>query len=244
MTTIAETTARRVSSTRWDRPVRLTPLYHEHLALGATMTERDGWLLSQSYGDRSRELATLHDAAGLLDRSEQTKIDLKGDGIDALLRAVFPAMESAEVGRSATGVDGALVYRLTDEEALVITSPDVGVRTLHTLSSAAGEHRCVHVVDLTGSLCGLHLLGPQAPAVLQRVSALDLAPDRFAAGAVVQGAVAKVHAVVARRDTAELIGYDLYVDRDLGAYLWDTLLEIGAPLALRPVGREAEEELN
>jgi len=32
--------------------------------------------------------------------------------------------------------------------------------------------------------------------------------------------------------------YDLYVDRDLGAYLWDVLLAQGAPLGLKPVGRD------
>jgi aminomethyltransferase len=74
--------------------------------------------------------------------------------------------------------------------------------------------------------------------VLERLSWLDLAPDRFTDGALAQGSVARIHALIVRRDTTGLTGYDLYVDRDLGAYLWDVLLEQGAPLGLKPVGRD------
>ncbi|MDQ2741714.1 MAG: hypothetical protein M3Z66_05395 [Chloroflexota bacterium] len=241
MTTVLEPTVRRRSPVRWDRPVRLTPLYHEHLVQGADMEERDGWLLPRSYGDPDGELRTLRDSAGLFDISEQGKIDLKGEEIVSVLRAVFPAMESAEIGTRAGGMDGALVYRLTNEQALVLTAPAAAQDTLETLRGAAAKRRCVHLTDITGSLCGLRLLGPQAPAVLERLSTLDLAVDRFPDGAFAQGALAKIHALVARRDAAGLAGYDLYLDRDLAAYLWGVLLEAGTPLGLRPVGREAEE---
>lgn len=243
MTTTVELSARHRSVRRWDGAVGLTPLHREHLASGADMVEHDGWLLPRSYGDPDRERRALRDAVGILDMSEEGKIDLKGEEVEALLRSAFPAMGSAKVGTRALGTDGARVYRLTHEEALVIVPPASAGHMLETLRVAAGVRDCVHLTDLTGSLCGLRLLGPQAPAVLQRLSALDLALDRFADGAFAQGAVAKIHALVARRDGVGLPGYDLYVDRDLAAYLWDTLLEVGALLGLRPVGREAEEEL-
>jgi glycine cleavage system aminomethyltransferase T len=73
---------------------------------------------------------------------------------------------------------------------------------------------------------------------------VELAPRRFGHGAAAQAAVAKVHALIARRDRGGIAGYDLYVDRDLGVYLWRSLLEAGAPLGLWPVGRDAEGELS
>ena len=35
----------------WDHPIRLTALHREHVAAGAELVERDGWLLPRSYGN-------------------------------------------------------------------------------------------------------------------------------------------------------------------------------------------------
>jgi len=204
------------------------------------MVERDSWSIPWTYGDPQRERKALREGVGLLDISEQGKIDVKGEGVEAILQAALPDVDGLEVGAAAEG-DGLTVYRLTNEQALVLTPPTSWQPSFETLQRIAGQHQCAHVTDMTSALCGLRLLGPRAPDVMQRISALDLARDRFADGFSTQGAVAKTRALVARRDGPEATGYDLYVDRDLGGYLWDAVLEAGGPLGLRSVGRQAEE---
>jgi len=227
---------------RWNRPVRLTALYHEHVAWGADLVQRDGWLIPHSYGGVEAERSALCQAAGLLDIGESGKVDLKSDEVDGVLTDVFPDAGGVEVGKMA--LDGAgetRLCRLTNDQALILIIPIAFQSTLDRLGRAVAERHCAHVTDISSGLCGVRLLGPVAPAVLARVSSLDLAPDRFDNLALAQGAVARIHALIARRDGAGLPGYDLYVDRDLGAYLWDSLLEVGAPLGVRPVGRGVEE---
>ena len=240
MTTIVEAPTRVRKSPRWDRPVRLTALYHEHVAAGAALVERDGWLLPRSYGNPTVEQRALREAVGLLDISESGKVDLKSDDLDAALGAAFTGLGRVDVGRAVpAGERGTTrVCRLTEGQALLVTAPDALQNTLDALGKVASAQTCTHLTDLTSALCGLRLVGPRAPAVLERLSWLDLAPDRFADGALAQGSVARIHALIARRDTAGLTGYDLYMDRDLGTYLWDVLLEQGAPLGLKPVGYE------
>lgn len=228
----------------WNRPVRLTPLYHEHLAHGADMIESMGWLIPRSYGHAHQELSAVRDAVGLLDQSDCGKFSVASNEVGEVLGAVFPAVGEVKVGRTASGSSTIRAYRLTRDEALVIAPADQVQHALDSLKAAVATRRHTHVIDLTSARCCVRLLGPQAPAVLQRISALDLAPDRFADGDVIQGALARVHALVARRDTAGLVGYDLFVDRDLGAYLWQTLCHLGAPLGLQPVGRSAVEGLS
>jgi aminomethyltransferase len=227
---------------KWKRPVRLTALYHEHVAWGADLVQRDGWLIPHSYGDVEAERSALRQAAGLLDIGESGKVDLKSDEVDAVLADVFPDAGSVEVGKMAlVGAGETRLCRLTNDQTLILVTPIALQRTLDQLGRAVAERHCAHVTDISSGLCGVRLLGPIAPAVLERVSSLDLAPDRFGNLALAQGAVARIHALVARRDGAGLPGYDLYVDRDLGAYLWESLLEVGAPLGVRPVGRGVEE---
>src|ERR671938_721328 len=227
-------------SPQWNRPIRLTALYHEHVAAGAVLVERDGWLLPRSYGNPTVEQTALREAGGLLDIGESGKVDLKSDDLDAALGAAFEGIGRVEVGRAVpAGEDGRTrVCRLTEGQALLVTAPDALQGTLDALGKVASAQTCTHLTDLTSALCGLRLVGPRAAAVLEQLSWLDLAPDRFADGALAQGSVARIHALIVRRDTAGLTGYDLYVDRDLGAYLWDVLLEQGAPLGLKPVGRD------
>jgi aminomethyltransferase len=229
-------------SRRWQQPVRLTALYQEHVGRKALMTERDGWLLPSHYGDPHAELAMVRRAAGLLDIGEAGIIELKSVALDGVLSAAFPAAGGVQVGRWSAAGDGAgtWIARLTAEQALLFTAPGA--------VGAAGEaiwrvkdDPCTHTVDLTGARCGLRLLGPAAPAVLERLCAVDLSIGRFPHGSVAQSGVARIHAVIARRDAGGLPGYDLSADRDLGVYLWHALLDAGAPLGLAPVGRDAEE---
>jgi aminomethyltransferase len=213
-------------------PPRLTALYHEHIALGASMEERSGWLLPMSYGDNAGETAAIREYVGLLDIGDLGTIDLKAGNLDPFLTEAL-----------AIGSDEASILRLADDHSFILTSPEHRGVILERVRAATASQDCAHVVDVTGAFCGLRLLGPRAPAVLARLSSLDLAPDRFADGGCVQGPVARVHTVITRRDAAGIPGYDLFVDRDLGAYLWESLLDAGIPLGLRPVGRAVAEEL-
>jgi glycine cleavage system aminomethyltransferase T len=227
---------------KWKRPVRLTALYHQHVAWGAELVERDGWLIPHSYGDVEAERAALRRAAGLLDISESGKVDLRSDDVDGVLAEVFTDVGSVEVGNVASVDAGATrLCRLTNDQALILVAPKDLQGILDWLGRVVAERHCAHVTDISSGLCGVRLLGPTAPSVLERLSWLDLAPDRFGNLTLAQGAVAKVHALVARRDAAGFPGYDLYVDRDLGAYMWECLLAVGAPLGVRPVGRVVEE---
>jgi heterotetrameric sarcosine oxidase gamma subunit len=232
-----------VATEKWAQPVRLTALHRQHLALNASMVERSGWLVPASYGDPDGEMAAIHEQAGLLDIGESGKIDVKGRDLDDVLAELAPESR-IEVGHSAPS-GGITFLRLTMDQALLLAPPEDRQGVLERVQSAAAAHACANAVDITGALCGLRLLGPEAPLVLEHLCALDLAPDRFADGAVTQGAVAAIHAIIMRRDAAgggrrRLHGYDLYVDRDLGAYLWGVILENG----VRPVGRSVEEELD
>jgi aminomethyltransferase len=273
----------------------LTALYHEHRARGAAFFERDGWVLPSAYGNPAAEELALRETAGLLDISERGKLDLKSASLDAVLASVSlipqldqppleggasdevrgargPSTPNSQLSRphgptsNSQGDPSFCVYRLTAEQALVVTAPAAASAILRKLQDEAAAHGCAHVTDLTSALCGLRLLGPRAPAILERLCAVDLAKESFAAGSdpwngtVVQGAVGGVHAIIASpslvstgeatsqpggatSDATSQRGYDLYVDRDLGAYLWTTLLEAGAPLGLLPVGRAAVHEV-
>jgi heterotetrameric sarcosine oxidase gamma subunit len=227
----------------WERPTRLTALHREHLAHGATLAERGGWLIPSTYGNAAAETATLREAVGVLDIGESAKFDLKSGDLDGALAAAFPKLGTVAVSAVATVDKSTSVYRLTAGQALVLTDPTKAGALLRSLETMAASRACTHVTDLTSVLCGIRILGPKAPALLALLSSVDFGTDRFANGALAQAGVARAHAIVGRRDTAGISGYDIYVDRDLGAYLWESLFQEGNDLGIKPVGRDAEASL-
>jgi folate-binding protein YgfZ len=56
-----------------------SPLHEAHLRLGATMSERDGWSVPQSYGDVGSEYAAVReDGSGVIDLSNRGRILVSG----------------------------------------------------------------------------------------------------------------------------------------------------------------------
>ena len=63
-----------------------TPLYEDHLAMGAKMVDFAGWDMPIHYGSQIEEHHQVRKDAGMFDVSHMTVIDLYGKGVSAFLR--------------------------------------------------------------------------------------------------------------------------------------------------------------
>ena len=106
-------------------PVKKSAFYHQQLAIGAHMVERDGWLQPAYYSGAKQETRSLTESAGVFDVSPLGNLLLQGDALDDLLRTTIgsgnaPAV--AEVRHVAPPAYGRLA-RLTADECLLICGP-------------------------------------------------------------------------------------------------------------------------
>ena len=85
------------------RPVRLSAMHHQHVAMGAVMDEREGWQMPARFGTVEEELRRLQAGAGLLDISPITKLSIQGENASAFLRS---GLLRRAVARSWCGVSG------------------------------------------------------------------------------------------------------------------------------------------
>ena len=65
----------------------MSAMHHQHVAMGATMEERDGWQLPARFGPVEEELRRLRNGVGLLDISPMIKINIQGESASAFLSA-------------------------------------------------------------------------------------------------------------------------------------------------------------
>lgn len=211
-------------------------MHAAHVALGASFREEGDWRVPEAYGGPADEAARARGAVGLADASACGKLLLRGDAIDALLatavgvdRLPAPAAERVRVNGART-----LACRLAEDELLLLTSLGETEIVAEVLERAAASV-CVHLTDMTSGLAVLDLLGPRARDLLARLSPLDLVP--LAPLTVVQGELARVHAILVRLDRPD--GFRALVAREYGAFVWETLAAAGRALGLVPVGAAA-----
>ena len=218
--------------------------YHAQRAMGATFGEVAGWELPASYIALEKELDQTRRAGGVADVSHLGKIGVQGEVALPELARALSIQQSIEVGwvGEATDIDGVRVCGLSYDEALVLTPPEIVGDMVKRLEDAL--EGCAHLVDETSVKTGIWVVGPHSHRVLARLVELDLDPRVFGPGRCDQGRGAEVHLLVLRADVGDLLGYQLFVTRDFGEYLWEAVLHAGRKEGVGPLGYQALERLD
>ncbi len=107
-----------------------TPLYDEHVALGARIVPFAGFAMPVQYGGIFAEHDAVRHRAGLFDLSHMAQFELRGDGVgawaDALTVNAVATMKSGAARynlfcNEAGGThDDVIIYRLLDDRWLVV----------------------------------------------------------------------------------------------------------------------------
>ncbi len=219
-----------------------TPLYQTHLALGARMVPFGGWDMPVQYAGIINEVKAVRTAAGIFDVSHMGRLYLAGPQAASFLDRVLTGSASGlRVGRAryclicneAGGViDDTIFYRLAEEDYLLI--PNAGNRQAvvdwfqrRIDAEFAGG---VTLDDRTTATALIALQGPQSPALLDGLGALDdgQPPSSlrfFGWGRVLwQGH----RALVGRTGYTGEDGFELALDAAAAADIWQALLSAGA----------------
>ncbi|MGH7267421.1 MAG: glycine cleavage T C-terminal barrel domain-containing protein, partial [Candidatus Rokuibacteriota bacterium] len=239
---------------RLHEPVKLTPMHGRHVALGATPMDMGAWKRPLVYSTVGEECRAVHEAVALIDVSTLGKLEVRGGDAAPFLDWLHPGRFSdLEPGRiryrilcddAGIILDDGTVARVGDDHFLVTTTTG-GVDGIEQWLTwwLAGSGKCAHVVNLTGALGAINVAGPRARELLAPLTDLDLSAAAFPYLGARPGSVAGVPSLLLRIGFVGELGYEIHFPADYGAFLWDTLMEAGAPLGVRPFGVEAQRVL-
>jgi sarcosine oxidase, subunit alpha len=239
---------------RAHEPTRRTPLHRRHEQAGAHMMWTGEWRRPHSYGDAAAEAAHVHRAVGIIDVSTLGKLLVSGPDAGAFLDRLYPNRHSdLAPGRIRYGVlqtdggrimDDGTIARLDDDTFYVTTTSTGADHVEEWLDWWNATWRLdVEVANVTGALAAVNVAGPLARDLLARVAGFDVSPQGVRYLDAAQGKVCGVEALVLRIGFVGELGYELHVAAAHGEHLWDSLLEAGADLDLRPFGLEAQRIL-
>ena len=233
-------------------PVKRTAMHYQHVSLGATMADYDGWQRPSRYTSSEEELQHIRQAGGLSDISPIGKYYIQGEDVPATLERLLPEAASLGIKRAAvsslsgpTGPtkDRLVVCRLTHDEVFITSSSSLGEVGPVTEAFKERITGCAHMVDMTSNYAAVNVVGPQSVQLLTRLTDLNISSHVFPDLSCTHGKLAEVYAIIVRRDQRELPSYDVYVGRDFGEHLWEAMLEAGHGLGIAPVGIEALKQL-
>lgn len=223
--------------------IRLSPLHQKQLSLGATFGKVSKWQVAQTFSQHSTETSTAQEDVTLSDLSDRAKVMIEGDGAEALLKSVY-AVSNLAINAGKTIGNDLHVYRLRRDRFYISGPTGTETTIVEQLNTALSQiDSLTTVTDVTNGRAELLLVGPKSAECLSRLCGLDFYESEFPKHTAKQSSVAKTRQLVIRRDMGELPTYTLSGGRSLAVYLWETIMEAGRDLQIRPMGRKALEAL-
>ncbi len=227
--------------------VERTPLFEEHLRLGAQMTNFGGWAMPLQYSSIRDEHQAVRTAAGLFDLSHMGEIEVAGPEPLATVEGLVTnevatlkpnrARYALLCNREGGILDDLLVYNLGSSYLLVVNAgnqdKDFEWIAAHAPAGAAKN------VGRQTALIGVQ--GPRAPELVQRLSDTELSDVRYYA--FIDGAVAGVPCRISRTGYTGEDGFELFCRPSDAVGLWQRLLDAGREVGLKPAGLGARDTL-
>ena len=243
-------------------PVRRTALHHRHVEAGAQMMVQGLWIRPAFYGPAHEreasireEVLTVRRGVGIIDVGTLGGFDIRGPDAPAFMDRFYTlGYRRLRVGRvrytlmaSEDGVilDDGVAARLGRGHYYVTTSTSGAeeVYPLYLQHNAQWALK-VDIADVTSAYCGINLAGPQARAVLAKLTTdIDVSPQAFPYLGVRTGAIAGIPARLLRIGFLGELAYEIHAPAAQAEALWDALLEAGREFGIRPFGVEAQRVL-
>ncbi|AHZ78200.1 MULTISPECIES: 2Fe-2S iron-sulfur cluster-binding protein [Pseudomonas] len=243
-------------------PYRQTPMHRRHLEAGAKMMPAGIWQRPAYYGkpeDRERcmqeEARHVREKVGLIDVSTLGGLDVRGPDAAELLERLYTfGFAKLAIGRTRYAlmtnehgvvIDDGVCARL-GEQHYYVTATTSGVDRIYQqmLKWNAQWRLDVDITNVTAALAAVNLAGPLSRQVLAKVcDDVDLSADAFPYLGVRQGTVAGIAARILRVGFVGELGYEVHVPARHAEHLWDTLMQAGAGLGIRPFGVETQRLL-
>ena len=230
-----------------------TPLYEEHVRLGAQMTNFGGWVMPLQYSSIREEHRAVREAVGLFDLSHMGELRVNDEGLAQrvvtrdLTRLKPGRIQYALLCNEAGGIiDDILAYAMPDAGYLLVVNAgnqdgDFDWIQEHVSSPSGGGQDGGPVLNVGREWTLIGVQGPRAVGVVQRLTKSELGSVKYYA--FVEGTVADVPCVISRTGYTGEDGFELFCGNADAVRLWRALLEEGKSDGIMPAGLGARDTL-
>ncbi|HEY5021169.1 MAG TPA: glycine cleavage system aminomethyltransferase GcvT [Gemmatimonadaceae bacterium] len=245
----APTEDHRAAPTATQKPLKRTPLYDVHAALGAKIVPFAGFEMPVQYPTGiTAEHKAVREKAGLFDVSHMGEFIVRGpQAVDFVsyvttndVAALKPgqAHYSTILREDGTIVDDCLVYRSEDRVMMVVNGSNIDKDFAH-ISRFLKKFPDAKLENISDQIALLALQGPDAARILQQHTSVDLSKIKYYE--FTTGKVAGVDKVyISRTGYTGEDGFELYFPGEHAKKIWNALTASGE---VTPTGLGARDSL-
>src|SRR5437773_187645 len=235
-----------------------TPLYEEHVRLGARMVPFGGWLMPVQYTSIVEEHQAVRNNIGIFDISHMGQLIVEGRGANKWLNAMLTNnVDKLDIG---TGqytfllnerggiIDDLIVYRIGEQKFLLIvnaarTEADFAWLQKHlpAVAAAVSAANTVQIDNRSANFGGVAIQGPRVVELFRAVFGEDVQPP--SRNEIVDVPFDATTVSVACTGYTGEDGIEVFFRATDAVKLWNTALEKGKPLGIKPCGLGARDTL-
>ncbi|HOA16442.1 MAG TPA: glycine cleavage system aminomethyltransferase GcvT [Fervidobacterium sp.] len=226
--------------------MKYTPLYEDHVKLGAKIVEFAGYYMPLQYDGIVAEVERVRKEVGMFDVSHMGEFVCEGpDAVRFANYVVTNDFGSIDFGdiiytamcnENGGFVDDLLVYKIAPERIMfVVNASNIDKDFNHIMKLSNGfDVKLTNVSDDTGLIA---IQGPKTQEMLQPYTDLNL--DEIGYYSFKEGSIFGVSGIISRTGYTGEDGFELYIPANQTTVAWRKLLEIG----IRPAGLGARDVL-
>ncbi len=232
-----------------DDNIKKTPLYDEHIELGAKIVDYYSYKMPLQYDSIISEHKSVRNSAGLFDISHMGEFVIDGKGATELVqniitndvsnlpdgKAVYSPMCDEEGGT----IDDIIVYKYNPEKYMFVVNCATTKRDLKWINKHKIED--TNINDVSDQISLLAVQGPKSEEIMRLVFGDKCASlERFHFTELTEN---EMKPTISRTGYTGEDGFEIFVDNSHCVDLWNLLLKKGKELALKPAGIGARDTL-
>ncbi|MGR3289605.1 MAG: GcvT family protein [Paracoccaceae bacterium] len=250
------------------RPLKTTPIYDLLAADGAQfgvsyglevplwfapegVRDEFSWRRSSDFEHVAGEVASVRNSVGMFDISGFAKYAVTGTGAEAWLDKML-ASRMPEVGRMKLAPmlkqDGRVIgdftlAKLGENDFFLAGSGIAQDYHMRWFLEHLPDDGSASIKPYDQALCGLSIAGPQARALLEKVTDTDVSADAFKFMDIARMDIAMALAIVGRVTFTGDLGYEIWMEPQYQRHIYLALMAAGAEFGLRNFGLRALNSL-
>ncbi len=239
-----------------DAAQKTTPLYDEHVRLGAKVIPFGGWLMPVQYSSIMEEHGAVRTAVGVFDISHMGELFASGPRAGEWLNTMLTNnVAKLEVGTGqytfllnddAGIIDDLIIYRIEDEKFLLVVNAsriedDFGWLQSHLPGSTPPATTDVQLENRSDEYAGLAIQGPRVGELFQAV--FGDGKEMPARNQIAKFELGGAPIWVARTGYTGEDGIEVFFAAAEAPRIWNEILERGKSLGIRPCGLGARDTL-
>ena len=237
---------------------RKTPLYDEHVWLGAKMVPFAGWLMPVQYTSIVDEHQAVRNALGIFDISHMGQFIVDGAGAREWLNTMLTnntnkldismGQYSFLLNERGGIIDDLIVYRIGDQKFLLVvnaarTEEDFAWLQNHVpaVEPAVSTAKEIRLTDRSAKFGGVAIQGPRTAELFHALFGIDA--DLPSRNSIADLPFDGTTVSVARTGYTGEDGIEIFFRATDAVKLWSSALEKGKPFGIKPCGLGARDTL-